>query len=236
MRRCFLKELDIWARLWIGHKELPFSLFPDSCVIWLVFFFVLSLIGMSAEKWIYHKWTQIAEGRYSYRGTLWRGWLGNCISILVLSISLGETPGNGSWFILSVNCLAEGGGKGSGVIQGGTSVLNSCVMSESYPQEFHLDSKFTSLMQTWGHYFAMWWRGKKEKKNRKSHVPQEMFLLLSLSLSHSCRIKYSMKEKIVRQSLKNWERSWTVRSWSNCKTWRLRRKLVWITWPTLRIS
>lgn len=139
-----------------------FSLFPDSYVIWLVLFFVLSLIGTSAEKWIYHKWTQIVEGRYSYRGTLLWGWLGNFIPIPVLSISLGETPGNGSWFTLSVSFLAEGGGKGSGAIQGGTSVPDSCVMSKSYPPKFHLDSELTSVMQTWGHYFEMWWRGKKK--------------------------------------------------------------------------
>ena len=46
MRRCFMRKLGIYEGPWVGHKELPFSLYHDSSVIWLILFFSLPVIGV----------------------------------------------------------------------------------------------------------------------------------------------------------------------------------------------
>ena len=131
---------------------------------------------------------------------------------------------------LEFNFLAEGGGRGSGVIQRGMSILDRCVkpahtqgsrLALSCPQQLGAD---------FGAIFL--------KSNRKSGQSQFHHELLSSSFSLISEESSITWDKMSRQSLKNRVilDSEELKGLLRNESWEMKRKLVYRTWQILRMG
>ena len=61
-----VRQVIYYAGPWVGHKELPFSLYHDSSVIWLILFFSLPVISVVLKS------DHITNKHKYWRGSVYR--------------------------------------------------------------------------------------------------------------------------------------------------------------------
>lgn len=153
--------------------------------------------------------------RYSYRGTLWWGWQANFIfhsCHVFLTFDSQKTSGNGSWLCPWVQLLAEGGGRGSGVMQRSMSILDRCV-KPAHTQGTRALSCPQQLGADWATVL------KSNRKNGQSQFHSWIALLLFL-IPEESSITW---DKMSRQSLKKQSDpgQWGAEGTAKVEKWRV---------------
>ena len=137
MRRCFMRKLDRYPCRTLGWSQGAAFFFVPWQFSHLAHPFLQPSRNRCGIKSGHITNKQILEGECLQRESLWWGWLGKFI---FHSYPLSSQGDIWQWLLVLSSVFdfwGEGGGRGSGVMEGGMSILDRCVKA-AHSQRSHL--------------------------------------------------------------------------------------------------